>query len=137
MSDIDLECHPRGGRHTCVERDVEVLPMERVVTTLPEDSFGMARLLPDYRVETTMEREGEGRTRRDFRHYDSIQSWKARLFHWIAGPRKLLRCRAIHLSPSARKRFRPGLSEQGNPEYKRDIIQGPIGIDAGQVTVRG
>jgi hypothetical protein len=61
--------------------------MEGIVTTLPEDSFGMARLLPDYRVETTLEREGAGRTRVEFRHYYSIRGWKARLFHWVAGRR--------------------------------------------------
>jgi uncharacterized protein YndB with AHSA1/START domain len=84
---VGYKCHLRGGRHTCVERDIEVVPMERIVTTLPEDSFGVARLLPDYRVETTLEREGVGRTRMEFRHYYSIRGWKARLFHWIAGRR--------------------------------------------------
>jgi hypothetical protein len=81
---VGYKCHLRGGRHTCIERDVEVVPMERIVTTLPEDSFGVARLLPDYRVETTFEREGAGGTRMEFRHYYSIRNWKARLFHWAA-----------------------------------------------------
>src|SRR5262245_24107433 len=84
---VGYKCHLRGGRHTCVERDVEVVPMKRIVTALPEDSFGVARLLPDYRVETTFERESVGRARMEFRHYYSIRGWKARLFHWIAGRR--------------------------------------------------
>ncbi len=84
---VAYKCHLRGGRHTCVERDIEVVPMERMVTTLTEDTFGVVRLLPDYRVETTLEREGAGRTRVEFRHYYSIRGWKARLFHWIAGRR--------------------------------------------------
>jgi hypothetical protein len=84
---VRYKCHLRGGRHTCVERDVEVVPMERIVTALPEDTFGVARLLPDYQVETTLKREGAGRTRIEFRHYYSIRGWKARLFHWIAGRR--------------------------------------------------
>jgi uncharacterized protein YndB with AHSA1/START domain len=84
---VGYKCHLRGGRHTCIERDIEVVPLERIVTTLPEDSFGVARLLPDYRVETTFGREGVGRTRMEFRHYYSIRGWKARLFHWIAGRR--------------------------------------------------
>jgi hypothetical protein len=82
---VGYKCHLRGGRHTCIERDVEVVPMERIVTTLPEDSFGVARLLPDYRVETTFAREGAGRTRMAFRHYYSFRGWKGWLFHWIAG----------------------------------------------------
>jgi uncharacterized protein YndB with AHSA1/START domain len=84
---VGYKCHVRGGRHTCIERDIEVVPLERIVTTLPEDSFGVARLLPDYRVETTFAREGAGRTRMEFRHYYSIRGWKARLFHWVAGRR--------------------------------------------------
>jgi uncharacterized protein YndB with AHSA1/START domain len=84
---VGYKCHLRGGRHTCVERDVEVVPMERIVTTLSEDSFGVARLLPDYRVESTLKREGPGCTRVEFRHYYSIRGWKARLFHWVAGRR--------------------------------------------------
>jgi uncharacterized protein YndB with AHSA1/START domain len=84
---VAYKCHLRGGRHTCVERDIEVVPMERIVTTLTEDTFGVARLLPDYRVESTLEREGAGRTRVEFRHYYSVRGWKARLFHWIAGRR--------------------------------------------------
>ena len=84
---VSYKCHLRGGRHTCIERDVEVVPMERIVTALVEDSFGVARLLPDYRVESTLNREGVGRTRVDFRHYYPIRGWKARLFHWFAGRR--------------------------------------------------
>src|SRR5262245_59702424 len=42
------KCHLRGGRHTCVERDVEVAPMARIVTLFLEDSFGVTRLLTDY-----------------------------------------------------------------------------------------
>jgi len=84
---VGYKCHLRGGRHTCVERDVEVVPMERIVTALPEDSFGVARLLPDYRVETMLERVGAGQTRVEFRHSYSIRGWKAWLFHWIAGRR--------------------------------------------------
>jgi hypothetical protein len=61
--------------------------MERIVTALAEDSFGVARLLPDYRVESTLEPEDVSRTRVEFRHYYSIRGWKARLFHWIAGRR--------------------------------------------------
>ena len=81
---VGYKCYLRGGRHTCIERDVEVVPMERIVTALAEDSFGVARLLPDYRVESTLKPEGGGRTKVEFRHYYSIRGWKARLFHWIA-----------------------------------------------------
>jgi hypothetical protein len=84
---VGYKCHLRGGRHTCIERDIEVVPMERIVTALSEDSFGVARLIPDYRVETILERESEARTRMEFRHYYSIRGWKARLFLWIAGRR--------------------------------------------------
>lgn len=34
------QCHFSGGKHTCVEQDVEIVPMERIVTVLPEDTWG-------------------------------------------------------------------------------------------------
>jgi hypothetical protein len=42
-----------GGKHSCVEKDIEVVPMERVLTAIPDDSFGMSKAWPDYVVETT------------------------------------------------------------------------------------
>jgi uncharacterized protein YndB with AHSA1/START domain len=84
---VAYQCHLKGSRHTCTERDVEIVPMERIVTEFVTDSFGISKLLPDYRVVSTLAREGDGRTRVQFSHFYSTNTWKAKLFHWIAGRR--------------------------------------------------
>ena len=33
---VAYQCHLRGGKHTCIEKDIEIVPMERIVTILPE-----------------------------------------------------------------------------------------------------
>lgn len=42
----------------CVEKDIEIIPMQKLVTVLPEDTFGISKILPDYVVETTLHRVG-------------------------------------------------------------------------------
>ena len=60
--------------------------MERVVTTLPEDSFGVARLLPDYRVESTPRAGGGGEDESGVPALLFDPGWKPRC-RWIAGRR--------------------------------------------------
>jgi uncharacterized protein YndB with AHSA1/START domain len=84
---VAYQCHLKDSRHTCTERDVEIVPMERIVTEFVTDSFGISKLLPDYRVVSTLAREDDGRTRVEFSHFYSTNTWKAKFFHWIAGRR--------------------------------------------------
>jgi hypothetical protein len=53
---VAYRCHLLGGKHTCVEKDIEIVPMERIVTVLPEDTFGISKILSDYVVDTTFHR---------------------------------------------------------------------------------
>ena len=55
---VTYQCHLSGGKHTCVEKDIEIVSMERIATILPEDTFGISKILPDYVVETRFHREG-------------------------------------------------------------------------------
>src|SRR5215475_2040196 len=57
------QCHIAGGKHTCVEKDVEVVPMAKIVTVLPEDSLGISKILKDYIVESRFEELGECSTK--------------------------------------------------------------------------
>lgn len=81
--EVAYRCHLKGGKHTCVEKDIEVLPMERIVTALPEDTMGITTLLPDYLVETRLTPLAEHQTKVEFRHYYSTKSLKARFFNVI------------------------------------------------------
>src|SRR3954464_3245996 len=48
---VSYQCHLSGGKHTCTERDIEIVPMQKIVTILPSDTFGISEILTDYTVE--------------------------------------------------------------------------------------
>ena len=57
------QCHLSGGKHTCIEKDIEIIPLQKIVTVLPEDTFGISKILSDYRVETTFQTLGNRSTK--------------------------------------------------------------------------
>ncbi len=81
---VAYRCYLKDGKNTCVEKDLEVVPMERIVTALPEDTMGITNLLPDYVVETRFTPLDEDETKVEFRHYYSTKSVKTRFFNVIA-----------------------------------------------------
>ena len=88
--EVAYRCHLKDGKNTCVEKDLEVVPMERIVTALPEDTMGITKMLPDYIVETRLTPLAENETKVEFRHYYSTKSLKAKFFNIIA-KRKIAR----------------------------------------------
>jgi hypothetical protein len=81
---VSYQCHLSGGRHTCIEKDIEIVPLQKIVTILPEDTFGISRILNDYTVETTFHKLGDGSTKVKIWHYYSTTGLKAKLFNLIA-----------------------------------------------------
>ena len=81
---VSYQCYLSGGKHSCVEKDIEVLPMQKIVTVLPEDTFGISKILPDYVVETTFHRVGQSSTKVEISHYYSTPTLKAKLLNLIA-----------------------------------------------------
>jgi hypothetical protein len=81
---VAYQCHFAGGKHTCIEKDLEIVPMERVVTVLPEDSLGISKILSDYTVETNLQRSGERATKVEISHYYSTKTLKAKLLNLVA-----------------------------------------------------
>jgi hypothetical protein len=81
---VSYRCHLSGGKHSCVERDIEILPLQKIVTVLPEDTFGISRILRDYTVETTFHKFGDASTKVEICHYYSTTSLKAKLVHLVA-----------------------------------------------------
>jgi len=77
-------CHLSGGKHTCIEKDIEIIPLQKIITVLPEDTFGVSKILVDYRVETTFETLGERSTKVAISHYYSTTTLKAKLLNLIA-----------------------------------------------------
>jgi hypothetical protein len=81
------QCHLSGGKHTCIEKDIEIIPMEKIVTVMPEDTFGISKILDDYTVETTFQKLGDLSTQVAISHYYSTKSMKAKLLNLIASAR--------------------------------------------------
>ena len=81
---VAYQCHLIGGKHTCVEKDIEIVPMEKIVTILPEDSFGISKILSDYTVETRLQRLGDFATGVGISHFYSTKTLKAWLLNLIA-----------------------------------------------------
>jgi hypothetical protein len=77
-------CHLAGGKHTCTEKDIEIVPLQKIVTILPEDTFGISKILSDYRVETTFQRMSDLATKVEIRHYYSTTTLKAKFLNLIA-----------------------------------------------------
>jgi uncharacterized membrane protein len=81
---VSYQCHLSGGKHTCIEKDIEIVPLQKIVTVFPADTFGVSRILSDYTVETTFRKLGDASTKVEIRHYYSTRSLKAKLLNLIA-----------------------------------------------------
>lgn len=81
---VSYRCHLAGGKHTCVEKDIEIVPLEKIVTVLPEDTFGICKVLSDYTVETTFQKLGDSSTKVGISHYYSTPTLKAKILNLVA-----------------------------------------------------
>jgi uncharacterized membrane protein len=77
-------CHLSGGKHTCIEKDIEIISLQKIVTVLPEDTFGISKILSDYRVETTFQTLGDRSTKVQITHFYSTTTLKAKLLNLVA-----------------------------------------------------
>jgi hypothetical protein len=71
---VSYECHLKDGKNTCIEKDIEIIPMKKIVTVLPQDTMGLTKLLPDYIVETELIPIGESATKIEISHFYSVSS---------------------------------------------------------------
>ena len=78
------KCHLSGGKHTCIEKDIEIIPLRKIVTVLPEDTLGISKILTDYTVETVFQKVGHRSTKVEICHYYSTTTLKAKLLNLIA-----------------------------------------------------
>jgi len=81
---VSYQCHLAGGKHTCIEKDIEIVPLEKIVTVMTADTLGITRILSDYTAETTFHKLGDASTRVEISHYYSTSSLKAKLLNLIA-----------------------------------------------------
>jgi len=81
---VSYQCHLSGGKHTCIETDIEIVPLEKIVTVLPQDTFGISKIFSDYRVETTFQKLDDSSTKVEISHYYATTTLKAKLLNLIA-----------------------------------------------------
>ena len=81
---VSYRCHLLGGKHSCIEKDIEIIPLQKIVTVLPEDTFGISKILSDYRVGTMFQALGPRSTKVEISHYYSTTTLKAKLLNLIA-----------------------------------------------------
>jgi uncharacterized protein YndB with AHSA1/START domain len=81
---VRYQCHLAGGAHRCTEEDVEVVPMERTVTRLADDTFGITARLKDYTVETTLTELDACTTKVTMSHFYATPTLRARVLERIA-----------------------------------------------------
>lgn len=39
---VSYQCHLSGGKHSCIEKDIEIIPLRKIVTVLAKDTFGIS-----------------------------------------------------------------------------------------------
>jgi polyketide cyclase/dehydrase/lipid transport protein len=80
---VSYRCHLKDGKNACTEKDIEIVPMEKIVTVFPEDTMGLTKLLPDYIVESKLTKMGENLTRIEISHFYSSSKLKVWLLNFI------------------------------------------------------
>jgi hypothetical protein len=73
---VSYQCHLSDGKNTCVEKDIEIIPMEKIVTVFSADTMGLAKLLPDYVVETVLKKIDNHITQIEMSHFYSSSGFK-------------------------------------------------------------
>jgi hypothetical protein len=68
---VSYQCHLIDGKNTCIEKDIEIVPLQKLVTVFSDDTMGLTKLLPDYVVESTLSKVGENATKVEMSHFYS------------------------------------------------------------------
>ncbi len=77
------QCHLSDGKNTCIEKDIEIIPMEKIVTVFLSDTMGLTKLLPDYVVETALKKIDDQTTQIDIAHFYSSSKLKVWLLNFF------------------------------------------------------
>lgn len=80
---VSYQCHLTDGKNTCIETDIEIVPLQKLVTVFPQDTMGLTKLLPDYVVESSLSKVGENATKVEMSHFYSSSKWIVRLFNFF------------------------------------------------------
>lgn len=80
---VAYQCYLSDGKNTCTEKDIEIVPMEKIVTIFLSDTMGLTKLLPDYVVETTFKKNDDHTSKVEISHFYSSSKLKVWLLNFI------------------------------------------------------
>jgi len=81
------QCHLKDGKNSCVEKDIEIIPMQKIVTIFPSATMGLSKLLPDYVVESTLKKINDKTTQVEISHFYSSSRLKVWLLNVFIKPK--------------------------------------------------
>ena len=84
---VAYQCHLKDGKNTCIERDIEIIPMEKIVTVFLSDTMGLTKLLPDYVVESTVKKNDDRTTKVEISHFYSSSKFKVWVLNFMIKPK--------------------------------------------------
>jgi hypothetical protein len=84
---VSYQCHLKDGKNSCIEKDVEIIPLQKIVTIFPSDTMGLTKLLPDYVVESTLKKIDDKTTKVEITHFYSSSKLKLWLLKFIIRPK--------------------------------------------------
>lgn len=84
---VAYQCYLKDGKNNCIEKDIEIVPMEKIVTVFSSDTMGLTKLLPDYVVESTLKKNDEMTTKVEISHFYSSSKLKVWLLNFIIKPK--------------------------------------------------
>jgi uncharacterized membrane protein len=84
---VSYQCHLKDGKNSCVEKDIEIIPMEKIVTVFSYDTMGLTKLLPDYFVESTLKKIDDTTTKVEISHFYSSSKLKVWLLNFFIKPK--------------------------------------------------
>lgn len=112
---VEYRCNVTEGRGkgTCVEKILDVVPMERFTTIIPEDSWGLTKMFESYVVDTVFSSVGDDKTKIEIRHYYEPKTVKAKLVNPLArGKLKRQTADTLYAIKSAIERQQAGANRQ-------------------------
>jgi hypothetical protein len=80
---VSYKCNLIDGKNTCVEKDIEIVPLKKIVTEMVHDTMGLTRILPDYIVETTLSKMDDNSTKIETLHFYSSSKLLVRLLNFV------------------------------------------------------
>ena len=80
---VAYQCHMTDGKNTCIEKDIEIVPMKKIVTVFSSDTMGLTKLLPDYVVESTLKEIDDKTTKVEISHFYSSSRFKVWLLNFV------------------------------------------------------